>query len=101
MDNYQLLWHQVQLVQPDAAADPSTVQLQLEQYRSKLLNLFVNKVRIRITYQKHDCSPALVIDTQLPAAKSTRMRCHTKFLALQAAAEPVSSSTAHGFICNS
>jgi hypothetical protein len=44
MDNYQQLWQLVQQVVPGADLEPATLQLELEQYRSKLLNLFHNKV---------------------------------------------------------
>lgn len=43
MDNYQQLWQLVQQVVPGADLEPATLQLELEQYRSKLLNLFHNK----------------------------------------------------------
>ncbi|KAF6258705.1 hypothetical protein COO60DRAFT_1638930 [Scenedesmus sp. NREL 46B-D3] len=43
MDNYQQLWQLVQQVVPGADVEPATLQLELEQYRSKLLNLFYNK----------------------------------------------------------
>jgi hypothetical protein len=44
MDNFQQLWQLVQQVVPGAELEPATLQLELEQYRSKLLNLFHNKV---------------------------------------------------------
>lgn len=44
MEGYQELWQVVQQVVPGAELEPATLQLDLEQYRSKLLNLFRNKV---------------------------------------------------------
>lgn len=43
MDNYQALWQLVQQVVPGAALDPAQLQLELEAYRGRLLNLFANK----------------------------------------------------------
>lgn len=48
MERYQELWQLVQQVVPGTELEPATLQLQLESYRSKLLNLFVNKVGGRV-----------------------------------------------------
>lgn len=44
MENYQALWQVVQQVVPGTELEPATLQIQLEQYRGRLLSLHHNKV---------------------------------------------------------
>lgn len=44
MDNYEKLWEVVQQIHPASPLPAATLQLELDQFLSKLLNLFHNKV---------------------------------------------------------
>lgn len=44
MDDYERLWETVQQIYPQSPLPAATLQLELEQYQDKLLNLFHNKV---------------------------------------------------------
>lgn len=46
MDNYDRLWELVQLIYPTSPLPAATLQLELDQYQSRLLNLFKNKVSL-------------------------------------------------------
>jgi hypothetical protein len=73
MDDYQQLWQLVQQVVPGADLEPATLQLELEQYRSKLLKLFHNKVCY--------IQPARLQQHQLlPLHPATQQQCIAKLL---------------------
>lgn len=44
MDEFEKLWELVQLIHPSSPLPAATLQLELDQYRGKLLKLFQNKV---------------------------------------------------------
>jgi hypothetical protein len=44
MDNWEELWDTVQLVHPASPLAPKDLEIQLNNFRDKLLNLFENKV---------------------------------------------------------
>jgi hypothetical protein len=48
MDQYQHLWGVVQQVAPRSELPAATLQLELEQYRRRLLQLYHNKVRVPV-----------------------------------------------------
>jgi len=47
MDNYEKLWEYVQQIYPASPLPAATLQLELDQFLSKLLNLFHNKVMLQ------------------------------------------------------
>lgn len=44
MDEFERLWELVQLIHPSSPLPAATLQLELDQYRDKLLKLFQNQV---------------------------------------------------------